>query len=118
MKKMEIKLCDITDKHKTLIKEKGLSLDRTINDANTWLENNPKKPQIKIYLKYYGNNVSVINNINRISKVSTRVYLKKNKLPKILNGFGTAVISTPIGLLTDRDARKFGNGGEVLFMVE
>ena len=43
MKKMEIKLCDITDKHKTLIKKKGLSLDRTMNEANTWLENNPKK---------------------------------------------------------------------------
>lgn len=39
---MEIKLCDITDKHKTLIKEKGLDLNTTINEANTWLENNPK----------------------------------------------------------------------------
>lgn len=77
-----------------------------------------KKPKIKIYLKYYNNKISVINKITRVSKVSSRVYRKKNALPKVLNGFGIAVISTPIGLLTDTKARELGHGGEVLFIVE
>ena len=88
-----------------------------LNDY-TLIEQETKKTKIKIYLKYYNNKISVINKITRISKVSSRVYCKKHKLPKVLNGFGIAVISTPIGLLTDTKARKLGHGGEVLFIVE
>jgi len=88
-----------------------------LNDY-TLINNNDKKPKIKIYLKYYNNKISVINKITRISKVSARIYCKKNNLPKVLNGFGIAVISTPIGLLTDTNARKLGHGGEILFTVE
>lgn len=80
------------------------------------LDENPKK--IKIFLKYYSDKVSVIRKITRISKNSARVYCKKDELPRVLNGFGIAIISTPVGLLTDYNARKLGHGGEVLCFIE
>ena len=82
------------------------------------IEKETKKSKNKIYLKYYNNKISVINKITRISKLGARVYRKKHELPKILNGFGMAVISTSVGLLTDAKARKLGHGGEVLFTIE
>ena len=77
-----------------------------------------KKSKIKIILKYYDNKLPVLKKITKISKVSSRVYCKKNKIPKILNGFGIAIISTSHGLMTDREARKFGYGGEIICTVE
>ncbi|HIH2763481.1 MAG TPA: 30S ribosomal protein S8 [Candidatus Azoamicus sp.] len=76
------------------------------------------KPYLKIYLKYYGKKIPIIKKIKRISKPSIRVYKKSKKIPKILNGFGIAIISTPIGLLTDKKARELGHGGEILCTIE
>lgn len=53
-------------------------------------------------------------NVKIVSKPSLRVYAKKNQLPEVLGGLGTAVISTPAGLLTEKEARKKGLGGEVI----
>ncbi|MFH1360259.1 MAG: 30S ribosomal protein S8 [Candidatus Omnitrophota bacterium] len=69
---------------------------------------------IKIYLKYTKDRKSAIIGLKRISKPGLRVYVKQDRIPRVLNGLGTAVISTPKGLLTDRDARKDKIGGEVL----
>ncbi|NLW45504.1 MAG: 30S ribosomal protein S8 [Syntrophomonadaceae bacterium] len=72
---------------------------------------------IRIYLKYGPNREKVITGIKRISKPGLRVYVDKNNIPKVLGGFGTAVISTSRGLMTDKRARKEGVGGEVICYI-
>jgi len=67
----------------------------------------------KVYLKYKGKK-AVITGIKRISKPGLRVYIKSDEVPRVLNGLGTAVISTSKGVITDREARKPKMGGEVL----
>ena len=69
---------------------------------------------LKVYLKYERNKKSVIVGMKRVSKPSLRIYVKSNQVPRVLNGLGTAVISTPKGVLSDREARKQNVGGEVL----
>ncbi|HHW48511.1 MAG TPA: 30S ribosomal protein S8 [Clostridiaceae bacterium] len=72
---------------------------------------------IRITLKYEANKQSVISGIKRISKPGLRVYAKKEEIPKVLGGLGTAIISTSKGVMTDKRARKEGLGGEVLAFV-
>ena len=73
--------------------------------------------QIKIALKYAQGKESVIKGLKRISKPGLRVYAKNEELPKVLGGLGVAIISTSKGVLSDRDARKAGVGGEVLAYI-
>jgi small subunit ribosomal protein S8 len=70
-----------------------------------------------ITLKYGERHAKVIRGIRRISKPGLRVYVGKEKLPRVLGGLGIAIISTSHGLMTDRDARKLGVGGEVVAYV-
>ena len=77
-------------------------------------ENNKKI--IKVNLKYYEGN-PVIKEIKRISKLGRRVYSRANSIPKIQNGLGLAIISTPQGVMSDVDARKNNIGGEVICKV-
>ena len=72
---------------------------------------------IRITLKYDEKGTRVIDGIKRISKPGLRVYAGKEELPKVLNGLGIAIISTPKGLKTDKEAREAGMGGEVLAYV-
>ena len=72
---------------------------------------------IVIELKYGNNNQRVISGLKRISKPGLRVYAKSEAVPRVLNGLGTAIISTSHGLMTDRDARKQGFGGEVIAYI-
>ena len=72
---------------------------------------------IAIELKYGPNNEKVINGIKRISSPGLRVYANSEKLPRVLNGLGIAIISTSQGLFTDRDARRNHIGGEVVAYV-
>lgn len=74
--------------------------------------------KIKIFLKYYGKKTSIIKNIKRISKPSIRIYSKYKNIPSVANGFGLSIISTPIGLLTDKNAKSLKHGGEILFTIE
>ena len=74
-------------------------------------------PMLKISLKYGADKERVITGLKRISKPGLRVYCKKDEVPKVLNGLGIAVLSTPNGLLVDREARKAGLGGEVICYV-
>jgi len=71
---------------------------------------------IKIGLKYDGRK-SVITGLKRIAKPGLRVYAKSEELPKVLGGLGIAIISTSKGVMTDKEARKMGVGGEVLCYV-
>lgn len=70
-----------------------------------------------IVLKYGPNKQRVITGLRRVSKPGLRVYARKDKLPKVLNGLGIAIISTSQGIMTDREARKLGVGGEVLAYI-
>ncbi len=72
---------------------------------------------IKITLKYDENGDSVIQGLKRISKPGLRVYAQKDKLPKVISGLGIAIISTNKGIVTDKQARTLGVGGEVLAYV-
>ena len=73
---------------------------------------------IHITLKYGANkNEKIITGLKRISKPGLRVYANKDELPKVLGGLGTAIISTNQGVITDKEARKLGVGGEVLAFI-
>lgn len=70
--------------------------------------------ELRIYLKYNQDHSGVIEGLRRISRPSRRVYVTGASLPRVMGGFGTAVISTSQGLLTDKECRKRGVGGEVI----
>jgi small subunit ribosomal protein S8 len=71
---------------------------------------------LEIKLKYIGKK-PVISNLKRISLPSRRVYVKKDELPAVLNNLGLAIVSTSRGLMTNKEARKLGLGGEVICEV-
>ena len=70
-----------------------------------------------ISLKYVNKNQKVITGLKRISKPGRRIYASCEELPKVLGGLGIAIISTPKGVMTDKEARKLHHGGEVLAYV-
>ena len=72
---------------------------------------------IKIEMKYGAGKQKVISGIKRISKPGLKVYAKKDEVPKVLGGLGIAIISTSSGLITDKQARELGVGGEVVCYV-
>lgn len=76
-----------------------------------------KQGILRVSLKYGSEREKVITGIKRISKPGLRVYAKKDQLPRVLGGLGIAVISTSQGIMTDKQARKQGLGGEVLAYV-
>ena len=73
--------------------------------------------QIKITLKYAQGKESVIKGLKRISKPGLRVYAKNDEIPKVLGGLGIAILSTSKGVMTDKEARNAGIGGEVLAYI-
>ena len=82
------------------------------------LVENGKFNDIRITLKYAASkNEKIISGLQRISKPGLRVYANKEELPKVLGGLGVAIISTNKGVITDKEARKLGVGGEVLCFV-
>ena len=74
------------------------------------------KPTLTIGLKYYEGR-PVIDRIERVSRPGLRIYRGKDELPKVLGGMGTVIVSTPKGVMTDKQARAAGQGGEVLCIV-
>jgi small subunit ribosomal protein S8 len=72
---------------------------------------------IRVFLKYGPNKGKVITGIKRISKPGLRVYAKHEAIPRVLGGLGIAVLSTSLGVMTDKNARKAGVGGEVICYV-
>ena len=92
-----------------LFKEGYIKSFEIISDENQGI--------IRITLKYDEKGIRVIDGIKRISKPGLRVYANKEELPRVLNGLGTAIISTSQGLKTDKEAREAGIGGEVLVYI-
>lgn len=78
---------------------------------------NNKQGIVSIKLKYGPNRKLVINNLKRISRPGRRKYSKCKDLPRVLGGLGCAIISTPHGIMTDKQARKANTGGEILAHV-
>ena len=74
------------------------------------------KPRLTIGLKYFVGR-PVIDRLERISRPGLRIYRGKDQLPKVLGGMGTVIVSTPKGVMTDKQARSIGQGGEVLCIV-
>ncbi|HOB29110.1 MAG: 30S ribosomal protein S8 [Dethiobacteria bacterium] len=78
---------------------------------------NKKQGIVRIYLKYGPDSRRAITGLKRISKPGLRVYANKDELPKVLGGLGVAIISTSRGVMSDREARKIGCGGEVICYI-
>ena len=76
-----------------------------------------KGDKLELTLKYGDKKVRVIQGLKRISKSGLRVYAKTDEIPRVLNGLGIAIISTSKGLMTDKEAREAGLGGEVLAYI-
>ena len=74
------------------------------------------KPSLTVTLKYYEGR-PVIDELKRVSRPGLRIYKNKDDLPKVLNGLGIAIVSTSAGVMTDREARAAGRGGEVICTV-
>jgi small subunit ribosomal protein S8 len=94
-----------------VLKEEGFITDFSETEGDG-------RPQLVITLKYKGKNRQpIIRNLTRVSKPGLRVYSNRKELPRVLGGIGIAIISTSSGIMTDRDARRQGIGGEVLCYV-
>ena len=105
---VEIPKSKIKEEITRILFEKGYIL-------NYKMENEPRPGLIKIALKYHPvTKVSAINSLTRISKPGLRKYVGNEKLPRVLNGLGIAILSTSHGLMTDKEARTEHVGGEVL----
>ena len=76
-----------------------------------------KQGILRIYLKYGAGQSNVIYELKRVSKPSRRIYVRCKEIKPVYNGLGIAIVSTSRGVMTDRDARKLGVGGEVLCYV-
>lgn len=81
-----------------------------------WVEDS-KQGVLRLHLKYGPNKQKVINGLKRISKPGLRVYVKRDEVPRVLGGLGIAILSTPQGVITDRQARRERVGGEVICYV-
>ncbi len=74
------------------------------------------RPELEVSLKYYAGS-PVIEKIERVSRPGLRIYKPSRDIPRVMNGLGVAIVSTPQGVMTDRKARGLGIGGEVLCIV-
>jgi small subunit ribosomal protein S8 len=94
---------------------KVLLRERFIN--NFKVIENTKQGVLRVYLKYAGEDTSVISGIRRVSTPGRRVYVRKDGIPRVMGGLGTSIVSTSRGLMTDREAREAGLGGELVCQV-
>jgi small subunit ribosomal protein S8 len=93
-----------------VLKENGFVKDFSSDHA-------PKKPTLTIELRYTGENEHMIEGIERVSRPGRRVYVGLRTIPRVRNGLGIAILSTPRGILTDKEAREARTGGEFLAQV-
>jgi len=108
-KKVELPSSKFKVKIAEVLKNEGYIIDYKVSA-------NEKKPLLEIELKYnYGS--PVISSIQRVSKPGRRIFSSAESLPKINNGLGIAIVSTPKGVMTDIDARKQKIGGEIICKV-
>ena len=108
-KKVELPSSNFKSKIAEILKSEGYIIDYKINSETN-------KPTLMINLKYHSGN-PVISNFERVSKPGRRIFSSADSLPKINNGLGIAIVSTPKGVMTDIDARKQKIGGEIICKV-
>ena len=108
-KTVELPSSNFKIKISNILKSEGYILDYKINSETN-------KSILLIYLKYHSGN-PVISTIERVSKPGRRIFSRAESLPKINNGLGIAIVSTPKGVMTDIDARKQKVGGEIICKV-
>ena len=101
---------NIKERIAEILKEEGYITDFKVNK-------NDVQNILTLTLKYSQNKERVITGLKRISKPGLRVYAKAEELPRVLNGLGIAIISTPKGVMTDKMARKNNVGGEVIAYI-
>jgi small subunit ribosomal protein S8 len=101
--------CMKTELAKVLLRERFINNFKVIEDT--------KQGVLRIYLKYAGEDESVITGIRRISSPGRRVYVRKDGIPRVMGGLGTSIVSTSRGMMTDREAREAGLGGELVCQV-
>jgi small subunit ribosomal protein S8 len=107
-KKVELPSSNFKSKIANILKNEGFIKDFKILDE--------KKPILSLELKYHSGN-PVISNFERVSKPGRRIFSSADSLPRINNGLGIAIVSTPKGVMTDIDARKQKIGGEIICKV-
>lgn len=110
MSKLKYNIAKILEREGFLVSVEVINSDLTKNKTAAFAE-------LRLVLKYQNNGQSAITAISRISRPGRRVYSGKEKLPVIVNNFGIAIISTSAGLLTNKEARQKGLGGEVLCSI-
>ena len=108
--KIEMPASSFKGKILEILKREGFILNYTLNNSDG------KKTKFSIDLKY-NSGLPVINNIERISKPGRRFYSSAQSIPKIQNGLGIAILSTPKGVMTDLEAKKAKVGGEIICKV-
>ncbi|KRM40985.1 ribosomal protein S8 [Lactobacillus hamsteri DSM 5661 = JCM 6256] len=107
---VEIPASNIKKSISEILKREGFIRDYEVADDD-------KQGVIKVFLKYGPNGERVISGLKRISKPGLRNYVGAEDLPKVLNGLGIAIVSTSAGVITDKEARQKGVGGEVIAYV-
>jgi small subunit ribosomal protein S8 len=114
--RVEVPKTQITCALASILKREHLIED--VSESVYSIEKNKGKSILLIQLKYRGiQNAPVISNIQIVSRQSMRIYTSYKDIPQVLGGFGLIVLSTPQGLLTDREARHYNLGGEVLCSI-
>ena len=94
---------------KVLLRERYINNFKVIEDT--------RQGMLRLYLKYTAADEPVISGLKRISKPGRRVYVGKRRIPTVMAGLGTSIVSTSRGLMTDREAREAGLGGELICQV-
>ena len=92
-----------------VMKDEGYIIEYSVSEEG-------KKPILTVVLKYFEGR-PVIDDMKRVSRPGLRIYKGKGELPRVLNGLGIAIVSTSAGLMTDRQAREAGRGGEVICTI-
>jgi len=108
--KVDIPASNITKEISRILLELGYIRNFTVIEDN-------KQGIIRIYLKYGNNKKSVITGLKRVSRPGLRKYVGVNDIPRVLNGLGTVILSTPKGIMSDKVARKEKVGGEVICYI-
>ena len=98
-----------TEIAKVLLRERYINNYKIIEDR--------KQGTLRVYLKYTGDEVSVITGVKRVSTPGRRLYVRKGRVPRVMGGMGTSILSTSKGLMTAREAQEAGLGGELMCQV-
>ena len=98
-----------TEIAKVLLRERYINNLKVIEDSRQGL--------LRVYLKYTADDANVITGLKRVSTPGRRVYVGKGRIPRVMGGLGTSIVSTSRGMMTDREAREAGLGGEFVCQV-